>query len=201
MNIGSILKVVRGIIKLRGASDNNLIGNVGDRLKVDAQTSSIPSNNIIMSMHSLLNGSSNNMVVDGSVTPVSFKHIVTIDSVIELITLYISDTGNMSETAFGAITGGLTTGIKIKIQSAGVVYDLVTCKNNIDLILSFSDNKVVKQSAAGFMAKDDLFLGSLFTKKEIKLYVANNDYVEIIINDDLTGLDQMRASTVLIREI
>lgn len=32
----SILKVIRGIVKLRGNTDNTLVGNVGDRLKVDA---------------------------------------------------------------------------------------------------------------------------------------------------------------------
>lgn len=36
--IDSIVKIVRGIIKLRGASDNTLIGNTGDRLKVDPGT-------------------------------------------------------------------------------------------------------------------------------------------------------------------
>jgi hypothetical protein len=43
----SILKVIRGIVKLRGASDNTLIGNNGDRLKVDAAftsaTTTVPS--------------------------------------------------------------------------------------------------------------------------------------------------------------
>lgn len=33
MNVNSILKVIRGIVRLRGASDNTLIGNVGDKLK------------------------------------------------------------------------------------------------------------------------------------------------------------------------
>lgn len=35
----SILKVVRGIVKLRGNTDNTLIGNTGDRLKVDSVVS------------------------------------------------------------------------------------------------------------------------------------------------------------------
>lgn len=39
--IDSIVKVVRGILKLRGATDNTLIGNVSDSLKVN-QTNSIP---------------------------------------------------------------------------------------------------------------------------------------------------------------
>ena len=33
MNIDSILKVVRGIVRLRGATDNTLIGNESDSLK------------------------------------------------------------------------------------------------------------------------------------------------------------------------
>ncbi len=33
--LNSILKVIRGIVKLRGTTDNTLIGNVGDRLKVE----------------------------------------------------------------------------------------------------------------------------------------------------------------------
>ena len=43
----SILKVIRGIVKLRGNTDNTLIGNNGDRLKVDAAftsaTTTVPS--------------------------------------------------------------------------------------------------------------------------------------------------------------
>lgn len=41
MNIDSILKVVRGIVRIRGATDNTLIGNVGDKLKVDAEISAV----------------------------------------------------------------------------------------------------------------------------------------------------------------
>lgn len=36
MKLDSIVKVIRGIVLLRGATDNTLIGNVSDRLKVDA---------------------------------------------------------------------------------------------------------------------------------------------------------------------
>ena len=34
--ISSVVKIIRGIVKLRGDTDDTLIGNVGDRLKVDA---------------------------------------------------------------------------------------------------------------------------------------------------------------------
>jgi len=37
MNVDSILKVVRGIVRLRGATDNTLIGNTGDALHVSLQ--------------------------------------------------------------------------------------------------------------------------------------------------------------------
>jgi hypothetical protein len=43
MIIDSIFKVVTGIIKLRGATDNTLIGNVGDRLKVTSNSSPLAS--------------------------------------------------------------------------------------------------------------------------------------------------------------
>lgn len=36
MNINSVFSWVQGIVKLRGNSSNTLIGNVGDRLKVDS---------------------------------------------------------------------------------------------------------------------------------------------------------------------
>lgn len=37
----SVLKVVRGIVKLRGGTDNTVIGNVSDRLKVDSFPSDV----------------------------------------------------------------------------------------------------------------------------------------------------------------
>lgn len=37
MNVNNILKVIRGIVRLRGATDNTLVGNISDRLKIDAQ--------------------------------------------------------------------------------------------------------------------------------------------------------------------
>jgi len=43
----SLVKLVRGILRLRGSTDNTLIGNVGDRLKVQAalasNTATVPS--------------------------------------------------------------------------------------------------------------------------------------------------------------
>lgn len=46
MNIESVFKWVQGIVKLRGATDNTLIGNVGDRLKVDTVISAFPTNSL-----------------------------------------------------------------------------------------------------------------------------------------------------------
>ena len=40
--IGNILRVVQGWVKLKGATDGTMIGNVGDRLKVDSLVSSYP---------------------------------------------------------------------------------------------------------------------------------------------------------------
>lgn len=42
MNIDSILKVIRGIVRLRGNSDNTLIGNVSDSLKTNVTASALP---------------------------------------------------------------------------------------------------------------------------------------------------------------
>lgn len=44
--LNSIVKIIRGIIRIRGASDNTLIGNVNDRLKVT--NSSSPNNNPVI---------------------------------------------------------------------------------------------------------------------------------------------------------
>lgn len=41
--IDTVVKLVRGIVGLRGATTNTAIGNVGDRLKVDATLSSVSS--------------------------------------------------------------------------------------------------------------------------------------------------------------
>lgn len=67
--IDSIVKVCRGIFRIQGATDNTLIGNVGDRMKVDAlvnvvstnYTQYLLDNNLLFSAEFLVNAASSSV--------------------------------------------------------------------------------------------------------------------------------------------
>ena len=62
MNLGGILKIIQGWIKIKGATDGTKIGNVGDKLKTTAEITQTPgsvpsiSNNIIYNDMNVSNG-------------------------------------------------------------------------------------------------------------------------------------------------
>ena len=186
-------------VKIKGDTDNTLIGNVGTAIRVyNVNEGELADQNYADA--ALENGGSNDMTVDGSTTPVDFDYAPTGSKIvrIEYISLLVQDNGNSSLDSFGAIAGGLTTGIEVSYQSDGVLYPLMTCQDNAELLLHFIDGAGAG-SGGGFASQSDFFYGAARFKAPIRLVATEGDYLRIKVNDDLTGLNRMNT-IVRVRE-
>ena len=191
MNISSLLKVVRGIVRIRGASDGTLIGNTGDLLKVTG--SILPATDVSFSIKNLLNGSSKSMNVNGSVTPVEFSYAPGAGKTeyLESLKFYLSDGGNPSEDLFGAITA-LTNGVKIEIRSKGTTKEYYNLKDNTDVVMGFRNLPQV----TNFMAEKNIY-GFRDFDPPLILKNSNSDFVKVTVRDNLTGIQKMRMSVAI----
>lgn len=183
---------------LKGGTDNTPIGNIGDRLKVEAELSNISSNNVIYQPKALLNGASRTMNVNGSVTPQNFLYTVPSDTTyyLESISIIISDTGTPTAAKFGDLAA-LTNGFRLQIKSNGTTYDIYNFKTNGELTLVF--NSMFTPPSAGWLNDTDLMVGTLRFNRPIKLVAS--DFVQFTVRDNLSGLNDLVSSINLWRTI
>lgn len=90
----------------------------------------------------LLNGGSQDMAVDGSVTPVDFVYEITGASPGRWVRNFIDlQDGNQTflPENFGAITGSLTNGVDIIAEKDGIEYLLENWKTNMDISMTCYD--------------------------------------------------------------
>jgi hypothetical protein len=158
----------------------------------------IDNNDITYILADLENAGSKDMAVDGSISNVTFSYSVPAseDQYLYAIDLFLLDDGIMSHNKFGSIAE-LTTGISIKVKTNFEDTVIRDMKNNVDILMSFTENKIVGNSTASFLNEDDYFLGTLRFPIPIRLNGDTSDKVKIIIKDDLTGLDVFRAQARL----
>jgi hypothetical protein len=187
--------------QLKGATDLTLIGNTGDRLRVDGLISPVPSTTIIYFDTRLYNGSSELMNVNGSVTPVNFDFTPASGETwyLDSITLFLQDNGVTSPTSFGAITE-LTNGLEFRVKSNGTEYLISSCKNNMHLSLHFKEDQFVP-GTTGLFETADIFTGRANFKNPIILKNSTSDFVRMRVRDNLSGLDQLRTVVRLWRVI
>lgn len=177
-------------------------GVIGDRLKVSSEASSVPASNIIYKCVRLLNGSSESLAVNGSVTPVNFDFTPASGETwyIETIGFFLQDNGTTSPTNFGSISGGLTNGVDVIIKSKGVEYTFTNLKTNIDLAMCFRDNYFVP-GTAGLFETNDIAISETILRNPVVLQNSTSDFIRFRIQDNLTSLDQFRAGTRIWRTI
>lgn len=183
---------------IKGGTDNTSIGNIGDRLKIEAELSNISSNNVIYISQALVNGSSRTMNVNGSVTPQNFLYTVPSDTTyyLESISIIISDTGTTTAAKFGDLAA-LTNGFRLRIKSSGTTYDIYNFKTNGELTLVF--NSMFVPPGAGWLNDSDLMIGTLRFNRPIKLVA--NDFVQFTVRDNLSGLDNLISNINMWRTI
>jgi hypothetical protein len=164
----------------------------------DVRVNPAPSLSSIYKTVSLLNGSSDAMNVNGSVTPVNFSFAPASGETwyVRSISLYIEDAVGNS-TGFGSISS-LTNGLILQVQSDGVSNDVVTLKDNIDVLSYFSD-QIVSEIKAGFFGSVAILFGSNIYRhpQQMKLVGNSSDYIRLRVRDNLTSVDQLRAKVHL----
>jgi len=145
----------------------------------------VPNDPQLIIASKLLNGSSSNMLVDGSVSPVSFKY--NADSLkdiklSELRLVLVANSLDFIGTHFGAIST-LTNGVNLEVKSNGVVTTLANLKLNEDFLLFHSTNSIFLNESG---PKDVIAAGYLLGGA-IVLKAGTDDYLGIVIQDDLTN--------------
>ena len=146
----------------------------------------------------LENGGSDSMNVDGSGTPVVFEYESSGINYLERLQLFLLDPGTMSHSSFGAI-GTLSSGITYGYTKNGSETVIDTIKSNICLIMNFSDNVNVGNTATGFLNEEDYFFGSVIFPEPI--FLADEDTIQFTVNDDLTGISVLKARARIWRKV
>lgn len=141
----------------------------------------------------LLNGVSQEMNVNGAVTPVEFTSSFVEDKIfLKEIGFFILDNGTTTPSEFGNITA-LSNGLKIEIKSQGNIYQFQNLKDNMDIVNTFTTNPILPGTASGFLNNNDLYSGSFIFDIPIVLSSSTNDYIKFIVRDDLTQIDFLRT--------
>lgn len=147
----------------------------------------------------LMDGGSNSMAVDGSGVPVSF----TInsnpdggqDKVIEILKFICTDTNiKVQDSKFLGLNTALANGILVQFYKNGVLtYSEPLIKNTPDILGQWA-NTQTQRDIIGQSGGD--YLESSFNLVEQNLQfileAGSNDYIECLIQDDLTSLDSLR---------
>ena len=139
------------------------------------------------------NGSSSDMTVDGSTTPVTFTIDADADhdTFVNEIRLY----GQGSGIKFGqflSIASSLTNGIEIKIKSDDIVLTLPLIKNTEDikhlLSIPISNFQLDIQSGRDDVAGAWSLANPFPIRKQGAHGAGNDDYIQVKVQDNLTSL-------------
>jgi len=166
----------------------------GARLNVNSLASPVPSQDLVYAVHRITTGGSDALNVNGSVTPVNCNWTVPAGETwyVESISLYLQDNGTSAPTAFGSIAGGIANGLLIQIQSNGTSHNVATINNNIQLQLAFRAGPTIPPTT-GFNETADAYIGELLFYNPVIVKNSTSDYVRVRVQDNLTGLDQLRV--------
>ena len=159
--------------------------DVSGNLKVTTVGSDIPSDPSAFVLRFLLNGASNDMLVNGSVTPVNFDMGPTITdeiwSIRELLLTFTADDFSFDGVSFGSIAA-LTNGFVVKIVKDAVPVDVFTVVQNEDFLRVPGRTPLVNNTGP----KD--VLGAALSFQGLVLNQSTGDLVRITINDNLTSV-------------
>lgn len=142
-------------------------------------------------------GSNENLVVNGSGTPVAFRIEANpeggANKFIDSLKLYGTD-GNIKvgEANFLGANSPLTNGIQINFYKQGILRNSRTLRTTNDILGRFSssasDNKIINQSGGDYIeATFNLVAKNIV----VELEAGENDYVEVLVRDNLTGVNSL----------
>jgi hypothetical protein len=180
--------------KIKGGTDGTEIGNIGDRLKTDASISAEPASSIVYAEVNVDNAGSEDMNVNGSVTPVVFTagpgagekwYIFELGVTIE-------DSGNNTVERYGSISG-VTNGTLVEQVISGTAYTFTNVLNNLNIVETFTDHSF-RGVSNSYLNSPNFFTGKAELRVAVTLDGDNSDVIRVTVRDNLTGLDQHRFS-------
>lgn len=159
--------------------------DVSGNLKVTTIGSDIPSDPSAFILVFCENGGSEDMRVDGSVTPVAFERGPTVTdevwSIRELLLTFTADDFNFDGLSFGPITA-LTNGFKIEIVKDAVATEVFCVKQNEDFLRVPGRTPLINNTGP----KD--VLGAALSFQGLVLNQSTGDLVRLTVRDDLTSV-------------
>lgn len=181
--------------KILGGTDDTIIGNVGDRLKVNVPGGAIPTERVIPGSSKLKNGGSADMTVNGATTSVTFSTGPTTTDEIWYLTrvgLAMDDSGNSSRSDFGAIASGLTNGLRMDFVIDGTTYTGSPIKTNSELIQRFEST--FRGQSTAFINDANFVSAIAILQIPTILQESTSDEVRVVVQDNLTGLDHLEVT-------
>lgn len=159
--------------------------DVSGNLKVTTIGSDIPPDPTAFVLEFLENGGSNNMRVNGSVTPVTFSKGPTVTdeqwSIREILLTFTADDFSFDGLSFGP-NPALTNGFILEVVKNSVVTPVFTVKQNEDFLRVPGRTPLVNNTGP----KD--VLGASLSFDGLILNQTTSDLVRIRIRDDLTSI-------------
>ena len=189
--------------RIEGATDGTEIGNVGDRLRVDASLATqAPPSKIVHQNVEVQNGGNVDMEVNGSGTPQVFTAGPPAGQIwyVTRIGITMNDSGTSDDNDFGSITNGLTNGVLIEFTIDSTDYEYFNLINNRDIIGTLIDTNFGGGNS-GFVDNDNVFAGKAQFEPHITLNGDDGDEFKVTIRDNLTGLDHFHMNLRYWREI
>lgn len=135
---------------------------------------------------------SNNLNVNGSVTPVTYSlDIAGLEGVACLkVNGYLEIGGNIKSYADFMSIPALTNGLVFEVQSQGVTYTSAAIRNNRDIVRFFNrDFAYKKRNTDSSFGNNNAFIGTRqIQPSSIVLSNRTNDFFRITVRDDLSAL-------------
>jgi len=140
------------------------------------------------------------MTVDGSSTPVVFDHRPTGNEAfaVNYVTIFIVHDGAFLPGEFGSLGAALTNGIEIKCQQNGIPHTMTLILTNADILQCFGGAVGIAGPGTGanvgVFNTPDWLAGKYMLEDKIMLFGDTGDFIQIAVNDNLTGLDFLQSS-------
>lgn len=168
---------------------------IGEALVVVTNTITLdtPLNYSYPSATSALVRSTKDLNVNGSVTRQTFSITPPVDIELDITRIIFQmETTNFPELdMFGDIAGGITRGVVFRVIN-GINVNYFNAKHNSDLAILMYDIKEYEAAKHGTNGLGGRLTYAGQSKHGVTLRLAQGDSLEIIIQDDLTGIGKFR---------
>lgn len=138
-----------------------------------------------------VNGTSSDMAVNGSVTPVSFKIQPPIGEIWHIHKIAIDMAhGSAGDVGLFGDLAALTNGCQLNVYTGTTSVEYTVWQTSADIYMDFGNLQFIPRSGGGG-AYGTLGVGK-FGDAGTVVRLTSDMYLELLVRDDLTGLDAFR---------